>query len=49
MTKVKRKGLTVNRSGHKKTFGGDRNVLYLDGGDGYRTICNYQKMGRRPK
>lgn len=33
------RGLTIK--GHEEIFGGDRNVLYLDG-DGYMTECIYK-------
>lgn len=38
--KFKGKGLTAKGSGYEGTFGGDRNVLDLDAGNGSRTIYN---------
>ena len=38
VSKSRRKGLSAKGPGHKEAFGGDRNVLCLVGGDGYRTM-----------
>ena len=40
VSKIRRKGLSAKEPGHKETFGGDRNVLCLVGGDGYRTVSH---------
>lgn len=37
-SKFKGKGLIAKGSGYEGTFGGDRNVLDLDSGNGSRTI-----------